>query len=68
MTAHDPYSVERSVLSNNAQVLCMGQRVVGLELAKKLVDEWVELRFDDKSASADKVASISKYEEQFGEL
>jgi len=68
VTAHDPYSVERSVLSNNAQVWCMGQRVIGLELAKKLVDEWVELRFDEKSASADKVRDISKYEEQFGEL
>lgn len=31
VTAHDPFSVERAILSNNAQVLCMGQRVVGLE-------------------------------------
>jgi len=68
VTAHDPYSVERAVLSNNAQVLCFGQRVIGLELAKKLVDEWVELRFDEKSSSAEKVAHISKYEEKFGEL
>lgn len=68
MTAHDPFSVERSVLSNNAQVLCFGQRVIGLELAKKLVDEWVDLRFDEKSASAEKVADISNYESQFGEL
>lgn len=65
VTAHDPYSVERSVLSNNAQVLCFGQRVIGLELAKKLVDEWVDLRFDESSASADKVKDIKKYEEQF---
>jgi len=42
--------------------------VIGLELAKKLVDEWVELRFDEKSSSAEKVAHISKYEEKFGEL
>jgi len=42
--------------------------VIGLELAKKLVQEWVDLRFDEKSASADKVRDISKYEEQFGEL
>ena len=41
VTAHDSYSVERSVLSNNAQVLTMGQRVIGLELAKKLVGEWL---------------------------
>lgn len=57
--------MERSVLSNNAQVLCFGQRVIGLELAKKLVDEWVDLRFDESSASADKVRDIEKYEEQF---
>jgi len=31
VTAHDSFSVERPVLSNNAQVLCMGQRVVGIE-------------------------------------
>jgi Ribose/Galactose Isomerase len=68
VTAHDPYSIERSVLSNNAQVLCFGQRVIGPELAKKLVQEWVDLRFDESSASADKVRDISNYEEQFGEL
>lgn len=61
-TAHDGYSVERGVLSNNAQVLCMGQRVVGLELAKKLVGEWLGYTFDPQSASAEKVAVISRYE------
>src|SRR6478735_9972600 len=35
-TAHDSFSVERSVLSNDCQVLTMGQRVVGLELARRL--------------------------------
>src|SRR5690242_171984 len=34
--AHDSYSVERSVLSNNAQVLCLGARVIAPELAEKL--------------------------------
>lgn len=65
VTAHDPYSVERSVLSNNAQVLCFGQRVIGLELAKKLVQEWVELRFDENSSSAEKVQDIKDYEKIF---
>ena len=62
VTAHDSYSVERSVLSNDAQVLCFGQRVVGLELARKLAKEWLEHRFDPTSASADKVAAIAAYE------
>jgi ribose 5-phosphate isomerase B len=62
VTAHDSYSVERSVLSNNAQVLTVGERVIGLELAKKLVREWLDYRFDPASASAAKVERISEYE------
>ncbi|MFR9731730.1 ribose-5-phosphate isomerase [Saccharopolyspora sp. MS10] len=62
VTAHDSYSVQRSVLSNNAQVLCFGQRVVGLELARLLASEWLDLHFDERSASAEKVAAIGEYE------
>lgn len=62
VTAHDSFSVERSVLSNDAQVLCMGQRVVGIELARRLVKEWLTYEFDSSSASADKVKVIEKYE------
>jgi len=62
VTAHDSFSVERSVLSNDAQVLTMGQRVVGIELARRLVREWLTYRFDPTSASAEKVAVIDEYE------
>ena len=49
MTAHDSFSVERAVLSNDAQVLCLGQRVIGLELARRLVKEWLGYTFDPVS-------------------
>jgi ribose 5-phosphate isomerase B len=62
VTAHDSFSVERAVLSNNAQVLCMGERVVGVEVAKRLAREWLGYRFDERSASAQKVAAIGEYE------
>ncbi|MCT1368095.1 MULTISPECIES: ribose-5-phosphate isomerase [Kocuria] len=62
VTAHDIYSVQRSVLSNNAQVLCMGERVIGLELARTLVDAWLDLEFDPNSSSAAKVDAICAYE------
>jgi ribose 5-phosphate isomerase len=52
VTAHDGFSVERSVLSNDAQVLCMGEHVIGLELARRLASEWLGYRFDPSSASA----------------
>jgi len=63
VTAHDSYSVERSVLSNNAQVLTFGQRVVGLELARRLAKEWLGYEFDESSVSAAKVAEIGQYEQ-----
>lgn len=62
VTAHDSYSVERSVLSNNAQVLTFGERVVGLELARRLASEWLTYRFDESSASAAKVHEIDEYD------
>ncbi|PYY32661.1 MULTISPECIES: ribose-5-phosphate isomerase [unclassified Curtobacterium] len=62
VTAHDPFSIERSVLSNDAQVLCLGQRVIGSELARRLVREWLGYTFDPTSASAGKVDAIRSYE------
>ena len=62
VTAHDSFSVERSILSNDAQVLCMGQRVIGLELARRLAREWLTYTFDPTGASNDKVREIEAYE------
>lgn len=62
VTAHDSFSVERAVLSNNAQVLCMGERVVGVELARRLAKEFLGYRFDPQSASAEKVQAIMDHE------
>jgi ribose 5-phosphate isomerase B len=62
VTAHDSFSVERSVLSNDAQVLCFGQRVVGLGLARRLASEWLDYHFDQNSDSAAKVKVLTSYE------
>ncbi len=58
---HDNFSAERSVLSNNGNVLCMGERVIGHELAKKIVGEWITLEFRDGS-STPKVEEIIRIE------
>ena len=44
-TAHDTYSAERLRKSNDAQVLTMGARVIGPELAKSIVDAWLPSDF-----------------------
>lgn len=64
VTAHDSFSVERAIMSNDAQVLCMGERVVGVELARRLAKEWVGYRFDPTSASAKKVDAIMEHEKK----
>lgn len=67
-TAHDSYSTERSVLSNDCQVLTLGQRVIGPELARRLVREWLDYEFDPASPSRAKVARISALESGGGEV
>src|SRR5690606_20461669 len=64
VTAHDSFSVERSVLSNDAQILCFGERVVGLELARRLAKEWLGYRFDPSSPSQAKVDAIGTYDKR----
>lgn len=58
---HDNFSAERSVLSNDSNVLCMGERVIGHELAKKIVAEWITLEFRD-GGSTPKVRAIASIE------
>ena len=41
----EPYSAKLSRMHNNANVLCFGARVVGEELAKMIVDEWLAAEF-----------------------
>jgi ribose 5-phosphate isomerase B len=64
--AHDPYSLERSVLSNDCQVLCMGANVVAPALARSLIARWLDFRFDAASPSAAKVAIITRFESGAG--
>ncbi len=60
--AHDSFSVERSILSNDCQILTMGQRVIGLQLARRLAREWLSYTFDPSSHSKANVDEIEEYE------
>ena len=61
---HDPYSAERSRKSNDCQVMTMGARVIGEELAKTLVNTWLHSDFQG-GGSAPKVERIKEIEQQF---
>ena len=60
---HDHFSAQRSILSNDANILCLGARVIGPELAKSIVKTWLPLRFIDGS-STPKVEEIKRIESQ----
>jgi ribose 5-phosphate isomerase B len=60
---HDVYSAERLRASNNAQVLTMGARVVGEELAKTIVDAWLKAEFQG-GRSAPKVDTMRRLEKE----
>ena len=59
---HDVYSTERSILSNNCNVMCMGALVIGKKTAEYLAGQWLSLNFDSNSASAAKVKQILEVE------
>ena len=61
---HDPFSAERARKSNDAQIMCMGERVIGVELAKYLVDIWLNCDFAG-GGSAPKVDRIMEYEQEY---
>jgi ribose 5-phosphate isomerase B len=48
---HDIYSTQRARLSNDTNVMTMGARVIGAEVAKVLVREWLSLEFRPGSSS-----------------
>ena len=59
--AHDTYSAARARMSNDAQIVTLGARVVGSEVAKSIVDAFLASEFQGGRSTA-KVARIVAYE------
>ena len=58
---HDIFSAQRSILSNNGNVICFGARVIGIELAKTILKEWLALEYID-GPSTPKIEKITYLE------
>jgi ribose 5-phosphate isomerase B len=63
---HDPYTAERAVASNNAQIVTIGSLVIASEVAKKLLDIWLESEFQPRSTV--KVQKIDKLDSRYRKL
>ena len=64
---HDTYSATRAALSNDAQVITMGARVIGPELAKAIADAWLAetQNFDKAGKSAGNVNAIDAVDSNY---
>lgn len=62
---HDTYSASRARKSNNAQILTMGSRVIGPELAKAIVEIWLQSEFDENSPSMPKVSRMVEIDHKY---
>jgi len=62
--AHDVYSAERARKSNDAQVLALGARVIGPELAKSVVDAFLAADFAG-GASTRKVEKMRRIDAEY---
>ena len=58
---HDSFSAVRSRCSNNVQIMCLGARVIGNELAKQLLEIWLSNNFSG-GGSTDKIHKINEIE------
>lgn len=59
---HDVYSAEMTKRHNNANVICMGGRVIGRELAFKIIDAWLDAEFEGgrHQKRIDKIHALEK--------
>lgn len=60
---HDPYSAERAQLSNDAQIITFGAKIIGVDVAKKLTEEYLSHTFQGGN-SARKVEQIKSKENE----
>jgi ribose 5-phosphate isomerase B len=57
----DAYSTERSIKSNNVNIMTLGEQVTGVELAKSLVSIWMAAEYSPGGRSEPKIQRICDY-------
>ncbi|MFN8441504.1 MAG: RpiB/LacA/LacB family sugar-phosphate isomerase [Caldilineaceae bacterium] len=61
---NDPYTAERAVASNNAQIITFGAQITGSVVAEKLIDVWLGSEYKG-GRSAPKVEKMEKLDEKY---
>ncbi|MEE9120850.1 MAG: ribose 5-phosphate isomerase B [Syntrophobacteria bacterium] len=61
---HDTYSAHQGVEHDDINVLCLGARVIGEELAKELVSAFLSARFTGEERHVRRLAKVRAMEEE----
>ena len=62
---HDTYSAAKASTSNNAQIITMGARVIGAELAKDIAAAFLNTAFDPAGKSASNVEALNAVDAKY---
>ncbi len=65
---HDTYSAAKASTSNNAQIITMGARVIGPELAKDIAESFLSTSFDPEGRSAGNVNAINEVDAKYNKM
>lgn len=65
-TCHDPFSAHQSVEDDDVNVLCLGARVIGADLAVELVRRYMAANFSGAERHKRRLAKVAGFEAQFG--
>lgn len=65
-TCHDSFSARQCVEDDDVNVLCLGARVIGAELAVELVRDYVKARFSGAERHKRRLAKVAAFEAEFG--
>ena len=60
---HDTYSAHQGVEHDDVNVLCLGGRIVGVELAKEIVAAFLGARFSGEARHQRRLAKVMALEE-----
>jgi ribose 5-phosphate isomerase B len=60
---HDTYSAHQGVEHDDMNVLCLGARIIGPELAKEIVSAFLSARFSNDERHIRRVGKIRKIEQ-----
>ena len=62
---HDTFSAHQGVEDDNMNVLCLGARVIGTELAKDIVKVWLSATFSETERHKRRLSKVEKIEKEF---